>query len=36
MLKAVGCADVVELDADHVPQLSATAELAELLDERAR
>jgi pimeloyl-ACP methyl ester carboxylesterase len=35
MLTAAGCTDVVELDTDHVPQLSATAELAELLIERA-
>jgi hypothetical protein len=27
-----GCNEVVELDTDHVPQLSATAELAEVLD----
>jgi pimeloyl-ACP methyl ester carboxylesterase len=36
MLTAAGCTDVVELDTDHVPQLSAKAELAELLIERAR
>jgi pimeloyl-ACP methyl ester carboxylesterase len=36
MLAAAGCTDVVELETDHVPQLSAPAELADLLDERAR
>jgi hypothetical protein len=36
MLEAAGCTDVVELDTDHVPQLSATAELAAILLERAR
>jgi pimeloyl-ACP methyl ester carboxylesterase len=36
MLEAAGCTDVVELDTDHAPQLSRTAELAEILDRRAR
>jgi pimeloyl-ACP methyl ester carboxylesterase len=35
MLEAAGCTDVVELDTDHVPQLSATAGLAAILLERA-
>jgi pimeloyl-ACP methyl ester carboxylesterase len=36
MLEAAGCTDVVELDTDHAPHLSMTAELAEILDRRAR
>ena len=35
MLEAAGCSPVVELDTDHVPQLSATNELAEALDRLA-
>jgi pimeloyl-ACP methyl ester carboxylesterase len=35
MLEAAGCTDVVELDTDHVPQLSATSDLAAILLERA-
>ncbi len=35
MLERAGCANVVELDTDHVPQLSATAELAEILERLA-
>ena len=31
MLTAAGCSPVIELDTDHVPQLSRTAELAEAL-----
>jgi pimeloyl-ACP methyl ester carboxylesterase len=36
MLETAGVTDVVELDTDHAPQLSRTAELAEVLDRRAR
>ena len=32
MLETAGCEPVVELDTDHVPQLSRTTELAEILD----
>jgi pimeloyl-ACP methyl ester carboxylesterase len=35
MFQRAGCSDVVELDTDHVPQLSATAELAEVVDRLA-
>jgi pimeloyl-ACP methyl ester carboxylesterase len=35
MLERAGCTDVVELDTDHVPHLSATAELVEVLDRLA-
>jgi pimeloyl-ACP methyl ester carboxylesterase len=35
MLERAGCSGVVELDTDHVPQLSATAELAEVVDRLA-
>jgi hypothetical protein len=35
MLEGAGCAEVVELDTDHVPHLSATAGLAEVLDRLA-
>jgi pimeloyl-ACP methyl ester carboxylesterase len=35
MLAAAGCTDVVELDTDHAPHLSMTAELADVLQERA-
>jgi pimeloyl-ACP methyl ester carboxylesterase len=36
MLETAGVTDVVELDTDHAPHLSMTAELAEILDRRAR
>jgi pimeloyl-ACP methyl ester carboxylesterase len=36
MLDTAGVTDVEELDTDHVPHLSMTAELAQLLDRRAR
>jgi pimeloyl-ACP methyl ester carboxylesterase len=36
MSREGGCAEVVELDTDHMPQLSATAELADVLDRLAR
>jgi pimeloyl-ACP methyl ester carboxylesterase len=35
MLEQAGCTEVVELDTDHVPHLSATDELAEVLDRLA-
>ena len=35
MLETAGCEPVVELDTDHVPQLSRTTELAEILDRLA-
>jgi pimeloyl-ACP methyl ester carboxylesterase len=35
MLERAGCSEVVELDTDHVPQLSATAELADAVDRLA-
>ena len=35
MLDQAGCTEVVELDTDHVPHLSATDELAEVLDRLA-
>ena len=35
MLERADCSEVVELDTDHVPQLSATAELAEVVDRLA-
>ena len=35
MLAAAGCSPVIELDTDHVPQLSRTAELAEILERLA-
>jgi pimeloyl-ACP methyl ester carboxylesterase len=35
MMAAAGCDPVFELDTDHVPQLSRTAELAEILDSLA-
>jgi pimeloyl-ACP methyl ester carboxylesterase len=35
MLQQAGCTEVVELDTDHVPHLSATDELAEVLDRLA-
>jgi Alpha/beta hydrolase family len=35
MLEQAGCAEVVELDTDHVPQLSATGELAASIDRLA-
>jgi hypothetical protein len=34
-LEQAGCTEVVELDTDHVPHLSATAELADVLDRLA-
>jgi pimeloyl-ACP methyl ester carboxylesterase len=36
MSREGGCAEVVELDTDHAPQLSATTELAGVLDRLAR
>lgn len=36
MSREGGCVEVVELDADHTPQLSRTAELADALDRFAR
>jgi pimeloyl-ACP methyl ester carboxylesterase len=35
MLERAGCEEVIELDTDHSPQLSATAELAQALDRLA-
>jgi pimeloyl-ACP methyl ester carboxylesterase len=35
MLERAGCEEVIELDTDHSPHLSATAELAQALDELA-
>jgi pimeloyl-ACP methyl ester carboxylesterase len=35
MITDSGVTDVIELDSDHHPQLSATAELADVLDQRA-
>jgi hypothetical protein len=35
MLERAECTDAVELDTDHVPHLSATAELTEVLDRLA-
>jgi pimeloyl-ACP methyl ester carboxylesterase len=35
MLETAGCSPVVELDTDHVPHLSRTAELAEILERLA-
>jgi pimeloyl-ACP methyl ester carboxylesterase len=35
MIAAAGCDPVLELDTDHVPQLSRTAELAEILEQIA-
>jgi pimeloyl-ACP methyl ester carboxylesterase len=35
MLEAAGCSPVIELDTDHAPHLSRTAELAEILDRLA-
>ena len=35
MLERVGCEEVIELDTDHSPHLSATGELAEVLDRLA-
>jgi pimeloyl-ACP methyl ester carboxylesterase len=35
MLEQAGCTEVVELDTDHVPQLSATGELAASIDRLA-
>jgi pimeloyl-ACP methyl ester carboxylesterase len=35
MLEAAACSPVIELDTDHAPHLSATAELAEALDRLA-
>jgi pimeloyl-ACP methyl ester carboxylesterase len=35
MLERVGCENVIELDTDHSPHLSATTELAEVLDRLA-
>jgi hypothetical protein len=32
MIAAAGCDPVFELDTDHVPQLSRTAELAEIME----
>jgi hypothetical protein len=36
MIREHPCRKVIELDADHAPYLSATAELAAALDELAR
>ena len=36
MLERAGCEEVIELDTDHSPHLSATAELAQALDRLAR
>jgi hypothetical protein len=35
MIAAAGCDPVFELDTDHVPQLSRTAELAEIMERLA-
>ena len=35
MIAAAGCDPIFELDTDHVPQLSRTAELAEIMERLA-